>query len=200
MNTADLLRRCVGNDMPAQKRMSSIMAAGDYLYATNGAILLRLPREEGIAAVEHVGGIPAKADALIDAAKLCKWTAIGALPTLPLTPPCVDCNGSGRAMVCLDCEGEGCIKCFGVGQFTLPPDHTGDTKPCFWCEGTGHLQTAVEVIPGAHYDARLLALIADLPDLRFHAQATDNRAPTAAYFSFAHRGARGEGLLMPMRA
>lgn len=146
---------------------------GDWTYASDGRILVRVPRR---------ASVPDDAD---NSASVEKIIAEHPLPALrPF-----------RGVKIPDAKSEEieCRECKGRGTEHDCPDCTCD---CQECEGTGKCEGREEVsidIGGVPFAARYGRLIQLLPDLHVP-QAVTPEAP----MPFAFKG--GEGILMPLRS
>ena len=198
--TNSLLRRFVESSRDGAEFMRTPFTRGEWVYATNGHIAVRVPRADGIEASE-IDLFP-RIEAIF---KQNKWDTFVSLPSLPPADQCRTCNGSGIGYKCTECDGTGqfdhgrhtydCDECDGTGQ----TDNGNDEEPCQVCDGTGELRYQKIQVGPWHYNRRYLAKIIDLPELQF-AQRPDgptiNGSDGIANFTFEG----GEGLLMPMRA
>lgn len=203
----DLKQFCQTEGSPA---ISTPWSEGDYTYASNGHLLVRVPR---------IGDIPEK----IEAPSIV-GTSIGAgfdkkieewfeVPNLVIAPKdCQICKGTGRQYNCPECEGEGevhlstdwsdygeetCETCGGNGQLSrehwlrlMPKGSNPAGENCYSCEGIGkkYEGKAVKIGVGFYTDT-LLAKIATLPKCVIG--VPDKQSP--AIFRFDG----GDGLLMP---
>jgi hypothetical protein len=147
---------------------------GPWSYATDGRILVRVPRREGAVCQGPFEPPPRfKLDAHL-------WVSFPheeepiALPELPQKL---------RQM-------RECPWCRGTGN--------DDRATCEECDGEGHIQETVRVAVGEmHFAAHYVALVKALPDVRFFLplQRTGTTLH-AATFTFS---GEGRGVLMPMR-
>jgi hypothetical protein len=172
---------------PSRPAIGRPFSVGTWSYATNGAILVRVPRRDDVA--EN----PAAPNE--HAARLCeivKWPRrYRPVPRLELSEPFeweeeLECHwlkcgwfrGRGKVHECPDCKCE-CPKCSGTGQ-------------CPHCHGTGKYtrknpkQTR---IGSATYTSKYLAWLQSLPDVEIW--------PPRKRDPLAFRFCGGEGLLMP---
>lgn len=190
----EILQQFVARKSEVREWMQSPFKTGEWVYATNGHIAVRVP----------AGGQELRNDAqpTIDMGKLFRAvvdrvTKID-LPALPEAEPCWLCCGSGVAYRCADCGGEGvseftdCETCGGNGQLSRHDADATSRQECFECDGSGNDRTQEVVVTDRLYARRYLAKIAALPGLAFH-QTPDRSEP--AFFTFSG----GEGLLMPLR-
>jgi len=112
----DLQKFCASESDDPRSYIHKPWSAGDYSYATNGHILVRVPRRDDV---------PENPENPITAEKLSRvigerpsdvWRTpeIVGLPPLVETE-CEDCDGMGAACHCSTCECE-CSKCGGTGN------------------------------------------------------------------------------------
>ena len=182
---------------------------GDFTFATNGHIAIRVEKREDVAplpesALNKIMPMFEQwpGDAIftgLDAIKRLKWTR------------CDQCAGEGRVIPCETCEGQGevvcetcghesdCEDCVGSGYLPLWPfdENTIASKSilCPRCHGLKWATDVkvVQLAPGSAFNPVYLRLIDSLPNARI-AFATNPLA--SSYFIFDG----GDGLLMPMRA
>lgn len=146
---------------------------GEYTYATNGHIIVRICKVEGFDkdpeldlsfmdfAPSHDG----------------KWHALPEYKE-PSTVRCGDCKGSGFSTECPDCEGEGEV-CFEVGCHEYEATCkeccgqgfvSGGYSPCHNCNGTGTAYTEgcnpTVNIYGVKLNLRSINKMETLPNLR----------------------------------
>lgn len=171
-----------------QESVGEPWSAGGFTYATDGHVLVRVPRladvpeRERSPTTEHIAKLFAEA----------KTEPLGALnhidpPTKAAPVTCGECGGSGR-----------CKKCDGHGEC-----HYCDTE-CEECDGSGDCgcdggrvedRTIFAIrVGGAIVNAEHTARIAALGDIEI--VTCDHEASTTPiYFRFAG----GDGLVMPLR-
>lgn len=191
----ELLNRFVANSSEPREYMRAPFTRGDWTYAMNGRIAVRVPKIDGMEMLpdKHAPKLeglfaPACFDACI------------ALPPLPPLEQCRMCNGTGSAFECPECDGKGefehgthtyeCRECDGSGQVAYGG---GIDVACRHCGGTGVTRRKQMKVGGSHFDLFYLHLINGLPGAKF--------APGAGRMDmarFVFDG--GEGILMPMRA
>lgn len=151
-------------------------SVGDYSYATNGHIIVRIPR---------IADVPPPDDAKIEktAQQIDEWLAKLAdakrdpVPRLDIPKGkswrCDKCDGRGTEHDCRDC---GC--------------------ECDECDGTGTChQTVMVAWRGTHINRNMWRLIAALPGSTI--AASPPLPPVMDHVSFAFDG--GQGIVMPMR-
>lgn len=86
----------------------------EWTYATNGRIIIRVPRVEGVATV------PVQAEAVFTEISSQEVAIPESIPD-PTISECPKCRGTG-VIVCLTCESEcSCKKCQGAGRLTEDP-------------------------------------------------------------------------------
>jgi hypothetical protein len=161
--------------------LSKPFSLGDYSYATNGHIALRLPRRDDVKQAQHV-----KAEKAANAIN--SYIDTGQKTTGPLLPiP----DGELPAW-----KGEPCNFCDGKGELDHCPTCDQPCK-CPECDGTGEIRgdhPGVEIAPGAIVSAVYLGWIRALPSPRFRVTLyKDERAEI--YFEFDG----GAGVVMGRR-
>jgi hypothetical protein len=187
---------------PDHPKMCGPFSLGDYSYATNGHILVRVSR---LADVPEREALNEKAARMFDGLDFMALDA--ALVDIPnFSPPdpnpCPVCEGSGKVSTCPECKGAGevtfendfneyeceCLTCLGQRKVS------GQKSICGDCNGTGNLRVVNRIAVGCSgFSSHSLSLMRNhLPGVKI--------APTdpekAAYFKWAG----GDGMLMPMRA
>jgi hypothetical protein len=195
------------------------VSLGEWTYATNGFIAVRVPRRADIPEPDPDPRNP-------NLSGMAYWREFGSadFPPHPGFPefdcvPCHHCD-EGAVYDCYECEGTGeltlhspyraynqihCESCDGGGYLAksqIParlfrPDAAAETCPA--CCGAGQVQRdamcPTPFGPG-RYMRRLLYAIHQLPELRvtFHERAS---GPPILLFRFTDDGRPGEGVLMP---
>ena len=171
---------------------------GGKLYASDGHIVVMTEDDQSVS-------ILSADNTLVNNAQKYIQGAIEAFPhmtplriELPPAEPCECCNGIGREKDCPDCDGEGCIEgqcgncptCGGAGELAA---EDGD-RPCWACGGLKIKLNQTIPYGGSHYARRYLALLLELPGIRFTANPGTPETG-CAYFRFDG----GYGALMPCR-
>ncbi len=168
---------------PNRVYLAEPFSRGAYSYATDGHILVRVPRIATIA--DGIGPTGKSLDDLV--AVLDKpLPQLDPLPAVsePNFPhrDCKSCGGSGRVMKCKRCHGAGEIECCECGNDQECPSCKGHgEKPCTAseaggedcedCGGAGRIvdatrYTAIEIAPGLFLRHDILARVAALPCAR----------------------------------
>lgn len=192
----ELLKKFAANSSDPREYMRAPFTRGEWTYATNGYIAVRVPKIEGIEILPEKH-IP-KLEGLFTSARI--DDAFIALPTLPTLENCQMCNGTGAAYECPECDGEGefeygthtykCKECDGSGQVEYMVDNIGVVS-CRHCGGTGVTRYKPMKVGGSHFDLFYLYLINVLPGAKFSPGA--GRMDMAR---FVFDG--GEGILTPI--
>jgi hypothetical protein len=173
---------------------------GDFTYATNGHILVRVPRRSDVPEWEALNEKTAVLFDEID------YTAANAalteIPDFPQPEPvaCKICKGSGKVSKCPECDGEGevtvsndwhdyeceCLTCHGEGKVH------GTDATCFACDGTGMKKVMKRVAMGCTgFSSHYLTMMKELPGMKI--------SPTSEIGPNYFKWGEGDGLLMPMR-
>ena len=172
---------------------------GDYTYATNGHIMVRVSKVEGIGeqetsdTIKAVNPVPLFSDI--------ENLVYVPIPDIPPTTyeQCQRCEGAGKLKTCPECDGDGfvcftnrysdyecdCETCGGTGKLA------GDQETCGKCIGTGKIaKREFTIVGGQKYDNKYLSMIKELPDC----EIAETGGLKAAHFKFTG----GDGLLMPV--
>ena len=164
----DLKLFCL-TDKTRSKAIGQPWSDGEFTYATDAAIIVRVPR---LSDVPENPNAPTSAVAarIFETATDGKWSALPEF-TAPKYVTCENCGGGGN------CDCPDCV----------------DTHTCGICHGTGE---KLEKLPSVKFGEQLvspkyLALLATLPGVRL-ANAVETLKPL--HFKFDG----GEGRLMPM--
>ena len=190
----ELLNRFTANSSDPREYMRAPFTRGDWTYATNGHIAVRVPKIDGMEILpdKHIP----KLEGLFES--VC-FDACIALPPLPPQEECSMCSGTGITYECEECEGDGefengshtytCKECDGSGQVEYSG---GIAVACRHCGGTGKKLVKTINVGRSHFDLFYLHLINGLPGARF-----SPGAGPMDYAWFVFDG--GEGVLMPRR-
>jgi hypothetical protein len=186
---------------PTNPKICGPFSFGEYSYATNGHILVRVARMDDVPEWEAINGGAAKMFAGLDVAAL--GPLLVDIPDFEQLAPdrCYTCKGSGKVSECPECGGEGevtvgndfnyyeceCLTCNGNGHVS------GGDSVCQSCYGSGTKQVVKRVPMGeAGFSTKYLNMMRDLlPGARI----APTKAEGANYFMFNG----GDGLIMPMR-
>ena len=194
MTALTLLSRFVAPSTEPREYLRSPFLLGDYVYASNVAMAVRVPKDSA-PEVTSPPGKQRDIAKLFDDARRSDFVPI---PTLPEAQRCFTCHGIGIVGdTCQVCDGDGefeyghhiyeCKDCGGTGKML----NEASNDSCDTCGGTGQRPRQSVRIGEALYARWLLAEIIDLPGIRVSPAGPGD----AAYFVFDG----GEGLLMPMR-
>jgi hypothetical protein len=191
MNKDDLMPFCEAS----RKGIAQPWSAGDYTYATNGRVLIRIPR---------LGDVPEcalapKAAQLFNQERGQVKRQLAEINFIFIPEIfCPYCNGAGKLTECPECHGDGkviatnfhndyevdCATCGGTGKPPL----------CEICVGTGKIiSDEPHKVGKSWYQKIYLELLKTLPDCVLYESYPKPLSP--AYFRFNG----GDGLLMPMR-
>ncbi len=208
--TVDLQQFCRTMNIGKAIDLTQPWSSGEYTYASNGHIMVRVPRREDVPdrsnapQVQHIwDGIPVGREKA---------------KTLPKVPDfgekaCENCEGSGRIVICSECNGEGvqecdmghehdCEECGGDGElrFRDGKDSPSSAHSCEDCEGRGTVldtvsgrETPVLIGEDACVALGYLVQISKLPGVVWAPSGVNSDAPIPFWFE------GGEGLLMGMR-
>lgn len=192
--TAEQLQPFCSND-PHRFMLHAPFTRGEWTYATNGKIAIRVPKIEGVPEGE------------VGAEKVFPVSPRGVECLVPSDLPedtkleCTDCKGLGRTLKCSKCNGSGvfecdecghvadCKICNGVGSI---PSSQLEHPACDVCDGLGHCFKPVSVQVGsARFFSNHLRLIAGLPELKILVNPTEGES---SFFHFSG----GEGVILPV--
>ena len=188
----EFLKKFAANSSDPREYMHAPFTRGEWTYATNGHVAVRVPKIDGIETAPEKA-IP-KLEELFESSRSYVFIAI---PPLPPLEQCRMCNGTGSAFECPECDGEGefeygthtyeCKECDGSGQVEY-----GDTRivACRRCGGTGVMRNQPMKVGRSYFDLFYLHLINGLPGVKF--SPVTGRVDMAC---FVFDG--GEGILMP---
>jgi hypothetical protein len=213
MTVSEILNLCCSTD-PYRRNIHRPWRAGEWVYATDGHVLVRVP--VGLAPEVGPWVCPENATKLEDrppnAPGLDRyleyapaaWLPMPSLPAQKMET-CDICEGLGRYVICADCDGSGavewrrgrhdysaeCQECDGHGKYGS--EDTG--APCEQCGGTGRVsaddpRTIIQAGPwkiGIDLARKLAAMGADVASER-----------TVAADPVLWRSGEHYGLFMPM--
>lgn len=186
---------------PDHPKMCGPFSFGDYSYASNGHLLVRVSR---LADVPEWAALNEQASQMFNGLDFPALTA--ALVDIPDFPqpepePCPVCNGAGKISTCPECEGAGevtfendfheyevdCLTCHGKGK-------VAGHEICGDCNGSGKRRVTKRIEVGCTgFSSHYLNLLRDhLPGVKI--------APTEPEKANFFKWDGGDGLLMPMRA
>lgn len=199
MTKGDLQKFCSRDK--TRLNINTPWSVGEYTYATNGHVILRVPRlpdvpENVVAPKVVIEGDPAS---LFPYAEPPEWFPFDAIDLpKPETQPCATCDGKGKNFECPECDGSGEVEYSGrKASWTIDCELChggGELDECVDCFGTGKF-TPPKPIPvgGSHFNLEYLIWLKELPGCRVGPDADPlKQAP------FQFDG--GDGLLMPMKA
>lgn len=190
----DLLKFCSDR----RENLTAPWSAGDHTYATNGHVIVRVPRLPDVPENALAPKVAANEDhAMFPYAEPATWFPLSDIE-LPDAPKCHDCDGKGTHPDCPECDGDGAIT-FSSSQHDYEvtcKSCDGDPKPhsCDNCGGTGKDERRfVRVsVGGACFQRHYLAMLKALPNCKIGPDVDPlKQAP------FVFDG--GDGLLMPCR-
>lgn len=185
---------------PEHPKMCGPFSLGAFSYATNGHLLVRVPR---ITDVPEWEALNEKATVLFDAFDMPAVTAaLVSIPDFQMPEPekCGVCSGAGKTTRCPECDGSGelefetdyneysveCETCHGLGS-TI-----GGEQVCECCDGTGNKKESKRVEVGCTgFSPHYLTMLKELPGMKI--------APTEPEKANYFKWNEGDGLIMPMR-
>ena len=180
-------------------KMNAPFSYGGHTFATNGHIVVRVPRMPDVLeggflnekAAEMFSTIPSDLSSMVSLPEFSEEDI----------EACRRCNGTGETAVCPECDGDGkitfstrfndyeceCLSCHGYGEIR------GKGQICGNCRGTGQEMSWKRIPLGnSGFSAGYLRLMREnLPNVQILA----NAPASACYFRFDG----GDGFLMPMR-
>lgn len=187
MNKNLLLKFCNTDD----ERLKTPYSIGDYTYATDGMILIRVPLM-----AEYPENSIAPDPEKLDYEKPEKWYPVENIK-MPREVDCDFCEGQGRNFECPECDGKGIV--WLLNNYSRYPDidcnscdGSGVIKFCEECDGTGKgsRQKKPMNFNGVTFDQRYLALLSELPNCEIGLISKTATTP------FRFDG--GSGSIMPM--
>lgn len=208
MITIDLKKFCE-NDR-CRPYLNNPFSIGDFTYASDGRIAVRVPRLESVGEVEGAPDTILK----VFTENLIAFDQATLVPKPPQVADlsCKACKRTGKVTLCETCGGEGyqecdlghdhdCEDCDGNGVIAVHPGGEKDGIECPECDGLGKIPDTPQGLgTGVIIDGKVgvglgyLRKLADLPLVRW---SLDHRTYPEAPIPFWFDG--GEGILMPMR-
>lgn len=204
MITDEILRLFCSKDI-IRPKLNNPFNFGDYTYATDGHILIRVPKIEEYSENPILDTIEKVFPIDIDKIDNSLWIDIPELTETIKVIDCVDCEGTGKNSICPDCEGEKevswesengflyedtCRMCEGTGRI----DDINNNDICDKCNGTGKKSEDLIIDIGSKtVNSRLLSIIKNLPNTKIAPDAVEGLK--AIPFKFDN----GIGLIMPIR-
>jgi hypothetical protein len=170
---------------------------GDYTYATNGHIIIRIDKVESIGSVEN--SLNPETLLTWDHSKIKEWLPLPEY-SIDISDKCRYCKGTGKSEDCPECEDEGfvefsnahnyyeveCKTCDGSGTVV------SDDSPCDYCGGGGYNLNSPINFKDKKVNIIYLELIKDLPGIAL-SPAGDPMEPVRFKFD------DGCGFIMPMK-
>lgn len=186
----ETLNKFVSKD---RKKIDHIFSQGEYTIATNGMVMVRIPRVEIIP--EQTSPDVLQEFPIPEVKESFEIPDVTLIEIL-----CNDCGGIGKEpKVCNKCKGSGRIECFHCGNGMACDACEGlcfagkSDKDCPYCNGTGKVpdKHQYHLIDGIAFADHYLKLLKDnCTNIRI-----TPREYETAYFTFDG----GHGFLMPMR-
>lgn len=137
----DLQQFCAKEDL-TKEYLRRPVSVGDYTYATNGHIMVRVPRRPEVE--EAPANTPKKLDTPFPSPLPRAWRPVGTTPIpVDVMGPCDDCSGRGLMHACPSCQCA-CPTCDGSGLAPQPAS-------CNIAEWVVDLRYArlIQALPGA---------------------------------------------------
>lgn len=203
--TLDELKKFCGRDK-YRSYLLEPFSRGEHTYATDGNILIRIPR---LAEIGEVTGAPNTEKIFNE-----NFKGIEGATSVPIAPQadlkrCRTCDRTGKVTECSECGGDGalecdlgheheCEDCDGTGYIASTDDQASE---CPDCQGVGKVPDldqgirAGVVINRSHCVAyRYLRVISLLPSAKWNlTNGREEHDPIPFWFD------GGEGMVMPMR-
>jgi len=139
----DLLSLFVSTD-PSHQQLHEPFSVGNHSYATDGKILIRVPRQPDIP--EKTEDIPPVGVIAIEPPECYIFSPLSAADVPAANEvPCDECFGTGQVGLCHECHGDGAV--------SFKSAYNGYAVPCKTCSGhgrvtEGHSVTTCEVCQG----------------------------------------------------
>ena len=148
---------------------------GEYTFASNGRIVLRVPRRANVPQSDfltaRVMSLLADAETLLAEYPHSSLPAVE-IPVRPRFKPCENCHGTGQSASAESSSGEDCDACEGTGMVETDP-------------------LAIQIAPGVFLADNILRLLKTLPGLQISLHPF--RKPLHLRFE------EGDGCAMPIR-
>lgn len=166
---------------PSRAKLSKPWSKGGYTYASDGKILIRVPRIEGIAE----GGGPDVSKLILDYRGVEVWHPLPDLTGIETHRTCPDCDGAGKYPECPDCDGDREVKYTYEARDGETHTITGDCPVCEsgsfdvvckTCDGDRKVENrfTVEIADtGLRITVARIARLATLPNVTLGVSATD---------------------------
>lgn len=183
---------------------------GDWVYAMNGHVCVRVPAESMPEVAESANPVAAGAEAMFQKHLEQRKCEFQPMPKLKKVTKCIQCLGKGTTKMakCDSCdEGEfvrggysySCQNCYG-GWLPTDDKRGGKDRPCHLCAGTGDPVGMNDIVRlgESTYSLVYLSWLAALPLIRVCPgnRAGQDRADTIPAVFMFHGG---QALLMPKR-
>lgn len=198
MTKNDLMPFCSTD--PYWPQLAEPFSWDEWSFATNAAILVRVPRLAEVPETPEAPSLAGLKDIFLSAWRSETPAEIPAEIPSPQVKECKLCDGKGRLRVCVKCHGEGrcicpscdddheCRACEGLGRV---PERNGPGV-CDKCHGAGTIETVTPVRVGIVLLAdKYLRLLRALPNVRVYTNGPRDMV------RFVFDG--GDGVVMPMR-
>ena len=210
------LQRYSANDSDCREHLRKPWRAGEWVYATNGHLAVRVPAASFPDAQENAKAPTTIGDLFARAFDSKAPSDFRLMPDLQPLKKCGWCKGKGRmhSIKCPDCDDDGefmhghhtytCQECehdpAGPGRLECSPgDEGANETACSACYGLGYQSrdNGRTNIGDAHYSTVYLHMLAELPQVAICPGEPASTAirPTAAALSFDG----GQAILMPYR-
>ena len=109
-----------------RRNISTPFSIGDYTYATNGHVIIRVDKVESIGSVEN--SLNPETLLTWDHSKIKEWLPLPEY-SIDISDKCRYCRGTGKSEECSECEDEGFVE--------FSNSHNNYEVECKTCEGFG---------------------------------------------------------------
>ena len=181
-----VMKKCCGKK-GIRHDLSQVWRSGDYLYATNGAILARCKAGPTHKGLEPNGNVP-NVEAFVRPERP-KWVR---LPTdvPPAWFKCPVCEGTGGPVACRQCDGSGREKCFECGAKSKCEScgGKGHEAKCDQCNGERRIRNEDDsvIIGGERFRPWILEILTEAGVKSVHIEhPTELRSPSGASYARA---------------